>query len=113
MVFDGIRKMIDMNPDWTWKVYEHEDIDAYIRAEPDRTDAMLSQADVDLILKAHFVEHTDAARLLIMWHEGGFYQDTDRACVPPTPGDASGGVCSNAARILPSASRPTAVPCLQ
>ena len=40
---------------------------------------MLSQADVDLVLKAHIVEHTDAARLLIMWHEGGFYQDTDRA----------------------------------
>jgi mannosyltransferase OCH1-like enzyme len=81
MVFEGIRKMIDMNPDWSWKVYEHDDIDAYIRAEPDRPGALLSRADVDLILKAHFVEHTDAARLLIMWHEGGFYQDTDRAYV--------------------------------
>jgi hypothetical protein len=81
MVFEGIRRMIDMNPDWTWKVYEHDDIDAYIRAEPDRPGAMLSHADVDLVLKAHFVEHTDAARLLIMWHEGGFYQDTDRAYV--------------------------------
>eukprot|EP00038_Savillea_parva_P028383 m.64733 g.64733 ORF g.64733 m.64733 type:complete len:817 (-) comp8243_c0_seq2:174-2624(-) len=78
MVQHGIRKMIDLNPDWTWKVYEHKDIGDYIRAELDRAHPVLSKEDVEMMMKAHIVEQTDVARLLIMWHEGGFYQDVDR-----------------------------------
>jgi mannosyltransferase OCH1-like enzyme len=78
MVLHGLRNMIDMNPDWTYTVYDHNDIDSYIKRELSRESPTLKARDVELVLKAHIVERTDAARLLMMWHEGGFYQDVDR-----------------------------------
>lgn len=51
MVQHGIRKMIDLNPDWTWKVYEHKDIGDYIRAELDRAHPVLSKEDVEMMMK--------------------------------------------------------------
>ena len=74
MVVLGVRQMIDMHPGWSFKVYDHDAVDQYLRKELTRDEPMLSAADVELVLKAHIVERTDAARLLIMWHEGGFYQ---------------------------------------
>lgn len=51
LVRHGIRQLIDLNPQWTWKVYEHDDIDAVIRAEPSRSDPLLSDKDVQILLK--------------------------------------------------------------
>lgn len=51
LVRHGIRQLIDLNPLWTWKVYEHDDIDAVIRAEPSRSDPLLSDKDVQILLK--------------------------------------------------------------
>lgn len=78
MARHGVRRMIALNPEWSWRVYEDEDLRDYVRAEPSRPDPMLTPTDVELLVKGNIIELTDAARLLILWREGGFYQDADR-----------------------------------
>ena len=73
MVKHGLRKMIDLNPDWTVAVHEYADIDLRIK-----NSKLHSAADRKLLSEAHIVEKTDAFRLLVLYEEGGFYQDIDR-----------------------------------
>lgn len=73
MVQHGLRRLIQLNPGWNTTVYDDAAIDAYLRSSP-----LLTAADLALIEPAHIVEKTDAFRLLVMYQEGGFYQDVDR-----------------------------------
>eukprot|EP00037_Helgoeca_nana_P016049 m.150565 g.150565 ORF g.150565 m.150565 type:complete len:377 (+) comp23312_c0_seq1:208-1338(+) len=83
MAMHGVRRMIELNPGWAWKVYDDDEIDKYIGQELTRPDPILTPKEVGVLQKAHPIEKTDAARLLIMWYEGGFYQDADRVYSVP------------------------------
>lgn len=78
MAQHGVARMIELNPGWSWKVYDDEELNKYIAGELTRPDPLLTPRDVQLILNANVIEKTDAARLLLLWREGGFYQDVDR-----------------------------------
>jgi hypothetical protein len=67
----GVRQLIDMNPDWTWKVYNDSEVDSFIKAR-------ISEEDWSLIADSIIVERTDLFRLLAVYCEGGYYQDADR-----------------------------------
>lgn len=71
MVQYGVRQLIDMNPDWTWKVYNDSEVDSFIKAR-------ISEDDWSLIADSNFVERSDLFRLLAIYCLGGYYQDVDR-----------------------------------
>lgn len=71
MVQHGVRQLIDMNPDWAWKVYNYSEVDAFIKAR-------ISEEDWSLIADRALVERSDLFRLLAMYCVGGYYQDVDR-----------------------------------
>merc|ERR1712137_1005900 len=73
MVKHGLRRMIDLNPGWTVTVHEYADIDLRIQQSKLHT-----AEDKELLATAHIVEKTDAFRLLVLYEEGGYYQDMDR-----------------------------------
>jgi len=60
-----------MNPDWTLHFADDIAMDGYIEKH-------LPKADWELIRHQHSVERADVWRLLIVYHEGGYYQDMDR-----------------------------------
>jgi mannosyltransferase OCH1-like enzyme len=59
MVLHGIRKMIDLNPDWTYTVYNHDDIDNYLKKELTRESPVLSQSDIDLMMTVRVCARVD------------------------------------------------------
>jgi hypothetical protein len=67
----GLRSMRDMNPDWELRLVDDDEMKAYIQARIPAADWVLLQAQ-------HIVELTDVWRLLVIYYEGGFYQDMDR-----------------------------------
>jgi hypothetical protein len=71
MVQYGVRQLIDKNPDWTWKVYNYSEVDAFIKSR-------ISEEDWSLIADSNIVERSDLFRLLAIYCVGGYYQDVDR-----------------------------------
>lgn len=72
----GILKLKLLNPDYEFKIYDDDDIEQYLKLK-------LSEEDYNLIKNRKIVEKTDLWRLLIIYDEGGLYQDIDRLCNIP------------------------------
>lgn len=73
LILNGLRNLINLNPDWEVKVYDDNDIDHYLKE-------CLSPDDYELIKDVHIVEKSDLWRLAKLYHEGGMYVDIDRFC---------------------------------
>jgi len=71
MIKNGLRNLIDLNPDWQVTVYTPEDIDNDLRS-------LLSNADYNTVRNRHFVSQIDLWRLFKMYNEGGLYMDIDK-----------------------------------
>lgn len=71
IILNGLRNIIDLNPDWKVVIHDDEDIEEYLKNS-------LSKDDYELIKDIHIVEKTDVWRLLKMYLEGGAYIDLDR-----------------------------------
>ena len=71
LIQNGLRNIIDMNPDWQVTVSDDADLERYLQAR-------LSADDYRRIQDRHIVEKCDLWRLLKLFHEGGLYQDIDR-----------------------------------
>jgi hypothetical protein len=67
----GIKKVKDLNPDWSFVISDDNDVDEYLKMH-------IPQDDYELIKDRHIVEKSDLWRLLKIYNEGGFYQDLDR-----------------------------------
>jgi hypothetical protein len=73
MILNGVRKLIDLNPDWQVTVYDDNEIDSYLRS-------VLDASDYRMIQDAHIVVKSDIWRLFKLYCEGGMYMDIDRLC---------------------------------
>lgn len=73
LVLNGVRNLIDMNPDWKVQISEDNDVDDYLRSH-------LDEIDYDLLKDEPMVPKTDVWRLLKICREGGIYLDIDRHC---------------------------------
>jgi mannosyltransferase OCH1-like enzyme len=71
LILNGLRNLIDLNPDWTVTVYDDSNVDEYLRNT-------LNKRDYNLIKDIHIVEKTDLWRLFKLYNEGGLYMDIDR-----------------------------------
>jgi mannosyltransferase OCH1-like enzyme len=71
MILNGLRNIIDLNPEWTVEISNDQDVDNYIKDN-------VSQKDYDLIKDRLFVEKSDLWRLIKIFNEGGMYIDLDR-----------------------------------
>ena len=70
IVSEGVRKLIDLNPDWSAVIHDDEDVDNYLREK--------LGSDYSLIANAHIVQKSDLWRLVLLFEEGGLYIDIDR-----------------------------------
>jgi hypothetical protein len=68
-----MKRLVSLNPDWQFTVYDDKEIDDYIK------DA-LPRSDYKLVENIHIVAKTDIWRLLKLHSEGGLYVDIDRLC---------------------------------
>lgn len=73
LILNGMRRLVDMNPDWKAIVYTDDEVDVYLRDT-------LDESDYKLIQDIHIVAKTDIWRLLKLYFEGGLYIDIDRFC---------------------------------
>jgi hypothetical protein len=73
LILNGMKKLVDLNPDWQFTVYDDKEIDDYIK------DA-LPRSEYKLVENIHIVAKTDIWRLLKLHSEGGLYVDIDRLC---------------------------------
>jgi len=73
LIQNGLKNLVDMNPDWTITIHDDQDIDNYIKD-------WLSADDYTLLADKHIVEKSDIWRLIKMYNEGGMYVDIDRYC---------------------------------
>jgi hypothetical protein len=73
MITNGLRKMIDLNPEWDVVISDDEDVEDYLKEN-------LSSKDYNDIKYKHVVEKTDLWRLIKLYNEGGVYHDLDRYC---------------------------------
>ena len=71
MIQNGFFQLKTLNPEYEFKIYEDDDIDQYLQQH-------ISPSDYELIKNRKVVEKTDLWRLLVIYNEGGFYQDIDR-----------------------------------
>jgi len=76
IIKNGILKLKELNPDYEFRIYDDADIEEYLKAQ-------LNPRDYELIRRRRIVEKTDLWRLLVLYNEGGFYQDIDRLCNIP------------------------------
>lgn len=67
----GIGNLTASNPDWTTRIWDDEDIENYLKLR-------LAPHDYNLLKHRHIVEKSDIWRLLVLYHDGGYYQDIDR-----------------------------------
>jgi hypothetical protein len=72
----GIRRMIDLNPEWTVTIYEDAEVNDYLEFH-------LGRNVWRLICDDHIVTKTDLWRLIKLYEEGGVYCDIDRICDTP------------------------------
>jgi mannosyltransferase OCH1-like enzyme len=75
LIVNGLRKLVDLNPDWVLQISDDADIDAYLQ------DKMAE--DYALAKDLHIVAKTDIWRLYKMFLDGGLYVDIDRLCNVP------------------------------
>lgn len=94
MILNGLRNLIDMNPDWTIEINTDQEVNQYLREN-------LAVRDFKDIENRPFVEKSDLWRLFKIRNHGGIYIDLDRLynqplnqvlkpnvkCVLPTTGD--------------------------
>ena len=73
IILNGVRNLIDLNPDWNVVIYDNNDIDEYLKT-------VLNKRDYNLIKDIHIVEKSDLWRLFKLYNEGGLYMDLDRFC---------------------------------
>jgi hypothetical protein len=73
LIQNGIKNLVDLNPEWSVTIYDDEDIDLYLQQ-------CLDSNDYKLIQHKHIVEKSDIWRLFKMYNEGGMYVDIDRYC---------------------------------
>jgi hypothetical protein len=71
IILNGLKNLINLNPDWTVTIYDDNDVDEYLRG-------ILNKRDYNLIKDIHIVEKTDLWRLFKLYNEGGLYMDIDR-----------------------------------
>jgi hypothetical protein len=71
IIQNGFFQLKTLNPEYEFTIYEDDDIERYLQQQ-------LSKEDYELIKNRKVVEKTDLWRLLIIYNEGGFYQDIDR-----------------------------------
>ena len=71
----GVSNLRDLNPDWDFKVYDAKAVDESSSAP--RAD------DWEMMKDANIVTKSDIFRLLVIYHEGGYYQDIDRFATIP------------------------------
>ena len=67
----GIANLTASNPDWTLQMWDDDEMDGYIKGH-------VAPHDWALLKTTHIVERSDIWRLLVMYHQGGYYQDLDR-----------------------------------
>ena len=71
LVLNGLLNEVEMNPDWEYKIWTDDEIDAYIKR-------LIPASDWAFMRTKRIVERVDLWRLLVMYNEGGFYMDIDR-----------------------------------
>jgi mannosyltransferase OCH1-like enzyme len=71
LIENGLKKLVDLNPDWELQISDDEDVDRYLM------DA-LDSFDYDLLKNRHIVEKLDVWRLIKIYNVGGIYTDIDR-----------------------------------
>lgn len=71
IITNGIRNLVDLNPDWQVTVSDDDEVDAYIKQ-------YLNPTDYELLRHCSIVEKLDVWRLIKMFNEGGLYMDVDR-----------------------------------
>ena len=76
IIKNGILQLKILNPDYEFNIYNDNDVESYLMSK-------LSNDDYELIKNKKIVEKTDLWRLLIIYYEGGIYQDIDRFCNIP------------------------------
>ena len=76
LILNGLRNLIDLNPDWNVIVHDDNDIDGYLKN-------VLNKRDYNLIKDLHIVEKSDLWRQFKLYNEGGLYMDIDRFCNIP------------------------------
>ncbi len=72
----GLRKLIDLNPDWTVTIHEDAEVNDYLEFHLGRNVWNVIRGD-------HIVTKTDLWRLIKLYEEGGVYCDIDRICDTP------------------------------
>jgi len=68
----GIVQLKELNPEYEFILYDDEEVEVYLQQLP--------KEDYERIQGRPMVEKIDLWRLLILYHEGGLYQDIDRLC---------------------------------
>lgn len=71
IIVNGIRQLVDLNPDWAVTVYDDNDVDSYLKN-------ILDKNDYARIENKHIVAKTDLWRLFKLYNDGGLYMDIDR-----------------------------------
>jgi mannosyltransferase OCH1-like enzyme len=72
----GLRRLIDLNPDWTVTIHEDAEVNDYLEFH-------LGRNVWNVIRDDHIVTKTDLWRLIKLYEEGGVYCDIDRICDTP------------------------------
>ena len=73
LIVNGMKNLVELNPDWQVTVYDDKDIDDYLKFA-------LEKSYYELIKDVHIVGKSDIWRLLKLHSEGGLYVDIDRLC---------------------------------
>lgn len=84
-VENSILMLMKLNPNWKVTVYDDEMIDNIIRNAADaglipteESNVLIGSENNGLGHKAHIVERSDLARMILMYTQGGLYLDADR-----------------------------------
>lgn len=76
IVLGGLRKLIDLNPDWDVQISTDNEVNNYLKTN-------LPPEYYTLVKNIGIVPQTDIWRLLKLFHVGGVYVDIDRLCNKP------------------------------
>jgi mannosyltransferase OCH1-like enzyme len=71
LVVQGVKRLVELNPEWQVTVYDDADVDQYLKNE-------IEPESYALIANKHIVQKTDLWRLIKLLGEGGVYMDIDR-----------------------------------
>jgi mannosyltransferase OCH1-like enzyme len=71
LIQNGLKNLVDLNPNWKLTIYSDEEIDLYLKNN-------LDKKEYDLFANSAIVTKIDLWRLIKMYNEGGLYTDLDR-----------------------------------